>query len=564
MGVGIGIDTSPDLVMGPDVYHIGDIVTAREKDTMTDHDIDTDIAPARGIAIDHWKKGTGLPTAVAEMEADTGESDQPMYQIPSPKDDKMKTLNGTPFGELPKFKPKAGLALGLGDHFLNIYKHIKAEHEAEHRSKGFFEKKFDDRRQKKPHAKKGTTDGGQRAREKVRKEEPVRDDYAARYPGQRRGDVWKPREVERKAWEAHVANQREQRTRGKENTGGVTDAKPKLVGNPEISVLPPITGVRSQWQPSSIARGAPSPELSTQEPPQLQESNVWNKQADPPTRAAECFHNQFPLPPLPVSHQEVSAPAPIYTQSQAFIIPPYTETSPSSTIPQASDILREWRMPSNPTPPPVIQVPSALRMPPSPIIPRALFTPPPPPVPSVPPPPPPSPPLAAKVPANSAFEALLGAIQGGFQLRKVPDSQKTDKSDESGDQVIYNDTPHSHDVEAQEQAQTNSTWGTVSDGGQEADTRPEPSKAFQAGLLGELQGKMKSRIDSTIGGSGSEDSPLIVGSRTSMSVNIEQRPDDGTDPPFQQLSRSNSGENLLFTLSPHIVPSWGFGGYEKR
>jgi hypothetical protein len=40
--------------------------------------------------------------------------------------------------------------------------------------------------------------------------------------------------------------------------------------------------------------------------------------------------------------------------------------------------------------------------------------------------------------------------------------------------------------------------------------------------------------------------------------------DSQVDAPFQRLSRSENGENLLFTLSAHIArPSWGFDGLNK-
>jgi hypothetical protein len=45
----------------------------------------------------------------------------------------------TPFGEL----PKRVAGMGFGAHFVNTYRHIKAEHEAGHRSRGGLEKRVD-------------------------------------------------------------------------------------------------------------------------------------------------------------------------------------------------------------------------------------------------------------------------------------------------------------------------------------------------------------------------------------------------------------------------------------
>ncbi|KAH7382160.1 hypothetical protein BKA66DRAFT_585989 [Pyrenochaeta sp. MPI-SDFR-AT-0127] len=62
----------------------------------------------------------------------TAPADQGRYtEFPTRRQDPDKSF----YVDLPKFKAKKVLTLGLGDHFINTYKHIKAEHEGEYRSK---------------------------------------------------------------------------------------------------------------------------------------------------------------------------------------------------------------------------------------------------------------------------------------------------------------------------------------------------------------------------------------------------------------------------------------------
>ncbi|KAH9865290.1 hypothetical protein IAQ61_009237 [Plenodomus lingam] len=72
--------------------------------------------------------------------------------------------DGTPFGRLPQKKK----GMGFGEHFLNTYRHIKAEHEAGHRERGALELRLDKMRGKGVGMEKG--DGGGKGRGRGRRE----------------------------------------------------------------------------------------------------------------------------------------------------------------------------------------------------------------------------------------------------------------------------------------------------------------------------------------------------------------------------------------------------------
>ena len=75
----------------------------------------------------------------------------------------------TPFGQL----PKKAAGVGFAAHALNTYKHIKAEHEAGHRSRGILERTVDGWRGKRPNtaAVGGGSDGKGRESEKLKKDD---------------------------------------------------------------------------------------------------------------------------------------------------------------------------------------------------------------------------------------------------------------------------------------------------------------------------------------------------------------------------------------------------------
>ncbi|KAI4666622.1 uncharacterized protein J4E79_002661 [Alternaria viburni] len=137
---------------------------------------------------------------------------------------------------LPEYKSKGGIAMGLGDHIMATYRHIKAEHEAGHRTKGALENVLDGMWKKKTDTKsysdrlregerkereKMKTDakdcsdrsreGERRERGKIRKSEPERVRWAERYPEKTRGDEWKPTAAETEAREPHRREQDERR-----------------------------------------------------------------------------------------------------------------------------------------------------------------------------------------------------------------------------------------------------------------------------------------------------------------------------------------------------------------
>ena len=120
--------------------------------------------------------------------------------------------DGTPFGSLSERKSKDT----FGNHFMNTYRHIKAEHEAGYRSKGKLEKALDEMRKKKRVTKVSSdaqTTSHKRDREKIRKSEPERVRWVERYPEKPRGDEGKPKAAETEAWEHHRREEEEHKRR---------------------------------------------------------------------------------------------------------------------------------------------------------------------------------------------------------------------------------------------------------------------------------------------------------------------------------------------------------------
>ncbi|CAO2650846.1 Nn.00g091430.m01.CDS01 [Neocucurbitaria sp. VM-36] len=206
-----------------------------------------------------------------------------------------KGPGGTPFGELPKFKVKTGLALGFGDHFMNTYKHIKAEHDAGHRSRGLLEKKIDEMRGKDGAAKDGVghRDGG--TRRDIRKHDGrkgegehklqkggKRDRHGRRnpYEGGRR-DASKRREIE----DAASGCKESQRS-------------------PEVRIVPPTSLGRPHWQPTPFTQRTSPPILplrfSDPTPPPTSPP-IASSIPTPPPRPPPPPPGQAPPPPVALS-----------------------------------------------------------------------------------------------------------------------------------------------------------------------------------------------------------------------------------------------------------------------
>ncbi|KAF2130914.1 hypothetical protein P153DRAFT_206619 [Dothidotthia symphoricarpi CBS 119687] len=162
-------------------------------------------------------------------------------------------------------------------------------------------------------------------------------------------------------------------------------------------------------------------------PPTSTSSPAYQTISQP--RSPTPFHGPPPITVTPPSVQQTFADSPIPSAPsyppQSFHAPQPAPTPASFSAPSHS--------PSIPVPPPMPPMPQASPLPP--------------------PPPPPAPSRAPNPPSNQ-HATLFSAIRGGTNLRKVPTSEQKDNSSakETG-KPIYPETPHSHDVEAQEHAQ---------------------------------------------------------------------------------------------------------------
>ncbi|CAG5156358.1 uncharacterized protein ALTATR162_LOCUS4156 [Alternaria atra] len=513
-----------------------------------------------------------------------------------------------------------GKALGFGDHFMNTYKHIKAEHEAGLRTKGMFEKALDEMRKKKTDA--NVSSGKQKSsrtkeREKIRKSEPERVRWAERYPGKTSGDEWKPSVAETKAWEHHRREEEEHRRskpnkgRRREDTDQRKDGSSPFLG---IRLQPPTSIGTPRRQPPPVARellhSTPPnhPHPSAPEPPNWQHTplqppspihggEIYEREAslsrEPSARGADdrsevgvaaSYYEQAPRSPMPGSYEDIEK-----AEHRGYDEAPYTNIPPSPIIPTYPDTppsLVESEGPSGSSspimshasraasPPPRF-TPAFLRIIPMPALQQSALPIPPPPLPgpaSPPPRPPPAPPLsAARLPNNTGMAGLLVDIQGGLKLCKVADSDKRDNSNSPrAGRVVYEETAHSHDVEEHERAQArgannqspfrgNSAWSTVISVNEEDDVQPESNKAFQDQLAKALQARASGSgtgTPVTQPRRGSGDSSLTASYRTSMIANVSWKLQGEKTPP-QQFSKSESGEDLIFTLAAHIAqPGW--------
>jgi hypothetical protein len=228
---------------------------------------------------------------------------------------------------------------------VNTYKHIKAEHDAGHRSKGILEKMFFEKKDK-------GVGGKERDVGKVRKEKGgERELHGGRLHHEGRGRVgqWKPTVAEREAWERHKRREKDERDRSKIRDEGKhgerkvahkhedkkeerkheereDHRKPdqrdkrakrddgklhKRPPTPEIRVVSPTPPDRWSYVPSSVAEVVPSrrpvpssSRSSTSPPPPAPEPPQWVVSAPPV--------------PQPIDHQrEVSSSREPDTRSEA-------------------------------------------------------------------------------------------------------------------------------------------------------------------------------------------------------------------------------------------------------
>ncbi|CAN9449933.1 unnamed protein product [Alternaria sp. RS040] len=287
--------------------------------------------------------------------------------------------------------------------------------------------------------------------------------------------------------------------------------------------------------------------------------------------SAASYYDQAPRSPMPGRYEEGEQTE--YEeddQSETYDEVPYPDTPPSPVIPPNSDTLpsavgsEDSSVSSSPIMSHTLRVASpsprststflqSIQMPtPQQSVPPTTSPPP------SSPPHPASPLPAVQPPNNTGMAALFGEINGAGR-------------------VVYNETAHSQDVEERERAQAreannqtpsrgNSAWSTRISMDDEDDIQPVPNRAFQNDLAKALQARRSgSGTDTSTRGPrrGSEDSSLTAGSRTSMIANVSGKLRDESAP-VQRLSKSESDEDLIFTLAAHIAqPGWSFDDLTK-
>lgn len=318
--------------------------------------------------------------------------------------------DGTPFG----FLPSKGKGVGMRAHARTMYRHIKAEQDAGHREKGFVEKRIDGFLQK----KKGMRAGG----------------------GNRR--------VEMRVKEGGHAIGREKNADQKNIEPGWSGVGDQSNQSSRRAGRPPTIPV------DSFAPAASNPPVGNAS--SARNGEFGGGEDSRGVRGSHSIRIQSPTPPEPAESARSSTP--YATRSPPQVHTPETEDGRPAT---------PSRRPS-PTPISGSKLASAMPYPATPSVVNM-------PVPAVPaahptaPPSPPRPPLPAPVvppstTANSGRGALMAGIRSRGKLRTVADEEKNDKSEGSkgeamggfspNENPVYDATPHSHDVEAHEHAQT--------------------------------------------------------------------------------------------------------------
>ncbi|PZD27799.1 PGA2 domain containing protein [Pyrenophora tritici-repentis] len=469
-----------------------------------------------------------------------GASNSPTQRLPRGPD-------GTLFGSLPKYKTKAGLALGFGAHVLRTYRHIKAEHEAGHRTRSFVEKRMDEVRGRKRERGATNKDGGRRL-ERSRSE-------------QRRPEKLKrPADREKERREVDKREMGDPRDRGTP----IPEVRVQAPMNTERPRRKPVP-VHVERSPSARSIGLGGGEGFDNSSPSARSDSLDGGEGfvEPPPRevstsalSGNSDRGESPVGPPP---REISpSTRPVSLDERQAPVEPARPDTPRELSPSVHSLeLNRCQSPIEPLDPNTASLVETIdtSRAPSPIMSQA---------PSPPSPPPGNRPLPP--PTHVSMVALLSDIKGGFKLRKVTNSKKKDTSENpSGERVVYDETPHSRDVEERERAQL-AEGSTAGPAKTKADAPPDPNQAFQEDLMKALKRRSSRQVTehecATELGRDSFDSSLTSDSRTSMMVNVSRHLHDQSTP-VRQLSTSESGENLLFTLAAHIArPDWSFDGLE--
>lgn len=330
--------------------------------------------------------------------------------------------DGTPFGSL----PTRGKGVGLVAHARTVYQHIKAEQDVGHRGKGFLERHIDDVLLKRSNGKSVANSAGEEG------ELLIEDSSGGPGRSGHRGDR---------------RRRRRSRSQGDDRAAG-RELRPVFV---------PVVGRRG----ASVTRQGSSPPLgprrsSQQSAPSVQQSPV----SKPPSKRDSIHENDgasfspirgaSSIKVIDVGNTgdnrsgsrvpvvRVQSPTPL---EQAGSVRSPTPSKPGIQTRVQSPVLSPHE-PAKPCP----FIPSVLDMP-SPVIPVA----------------PPIPPPAVQSAIDPTRGALLASIQIGVKLRNSDERGEKDVRAASKDEAridgvtgqtpVYEETPHSNDVEALEHAQ---------------------------------------------------------------------------------------------------------------
>lgn len=467
-----------------------------------------------------------LPTNVQHPHSRPRSQSHRRRSIPKPGRSGVSQRHGpddkTPFGEL----PKKAAGVGVAAHFLNTYRHIKAEHDAGHRTRSVVEKTMDGWRGKT--AKYGEAGKG-REPEKSRKDDHKRSvergDNGRSRKGNGNSEHGRSDRGQQESRHHHQRGDRdggEGRPRDVDREGAQQDNGQRRPHNPDQR-----RGPASPYAPRNLSphqsppgntqlpyrsiSGAPltsgahdSLSSRTPTPPEIHIQG-----ATPPSNTAPAW------PPTPESFIPPRPSSSSFRQAKSDSRPRSRGISPStpesnkpgsrSTTPRSVQRTRSQSRPRQRSPsrsssrgrnhPPS---PSRSISPPYPdkssdrdrSISPIHMPPPPAQVNSSIPPPPPAPPGNPKPTPGHA--ALFNRIQGNIpKLRKVRSSEKKDKSEAASAGQVYEDTPHSRDVEERERGQhSGRAWSDLAsnvdvDGEGEARRR----KRFEEELAAKFRGR---------------------------------------------------------------------------
>jgi hypothetical protein len=400
---------------------------------------------------------------------------------------------GTPFGHL----PTRGKGVGFLTHAKTTYQHIKAEQDAGHRRKGAAEKMIHDWMEKRRNAKSaanGTIEEEELLIEKNKLSHGCRSgrhgDRRKRHRSRSRGDNGDTGRGGRPVFVPVV--EREESPRGGRGNGRLTELR-RSFEQPAPSVRQPTVS-RTPSRPNSsydrdIAPGPEPWEFQTNTGPERASSVRINTLA--PTASVRSYEVPAPSVRGAPSVTEVGKDSARGSRSGSRVptirvqspTPPEQATSVRSLTPCVREIPSRVHSPESrpqgpaslvwssapsqhaaqphlmPATPPVAATPyrtvtSVVDMPAS-VVPVAP--------PMLPPPPPPPPATVSRPAVNPGQDALLASIQVGVTLERVSDENKKDASAARKDEAriedmpretpVYEETPHSHDVEALEHAQ---------------------------------------------------------------------------------------------------------------